>query len=125
MKTILVDAWNTFVTEEGIDAALEKILDSYPNPKIILTNATQEECITYGILNMPYEVFSLEHRPNKTDKAYYIEMLDHFNIKATDVLYFEHNLEAVNAALSVGIKTYHYRKNEDAMHLNSFLKENL
>jgi len=36
---------------------------------------TKQECITYGIVNMPYEVFSLEHNPNKTDKAYYLKML--------------------------------------------------
>ena len=37
MKTILVDAWNTFVTEEGINLDMKKLLDSYPNNKIILT----------------------------------------------------------------------------------------
>ena len=55
MKSILVDAWNTFVTKNGIDQDLKKLLDSFPNPKIILTNADQQERITYGIVNMPYQ----------------------------------------------------------------------
>ncbi|MCK0147569.1 hypothetical protein MWU78_18080 [Arenibacter sp. F26102] len=125
MKSILVDAWNTFVTENGMDRDLKKILDSFPNPKIILTNADQQERNTYGIVNMPYEVFSLEHNPNKTDKAYYIKMLEFYNLEPSDVVYFEHNVEAVNSALSAGINTHHYKKEDDLGELHSFLKNNL
>jgi hypothetical protein len=46
---------------------LQKLLDSFPNRKIILTNANEEEKVKLGIVNMPYEVFSLEHNPNKQD----------------------------------------------------------
>ena len=113
MKSILVDAWNTFVTKNGIDQDLKKLLDSFPNPKIILTNADQQERITYGIVNMPYEVFSLEHNPNKTDKAYYLRMLEFYNLEPNDVIYFEHNIEAINSAISAGIKTHHYKKEDD------------
>ena len=125
MKSILVDAWNTFVTENGIDQDLKKLLDTFPNPKFILTNANPQECIRYGIVNMPYEVFSLEHNPNKTDKAYYIRMLEFYNLDPNDVIYFEHNLEAVNSAISVGINTYHYKKEDSLIELHSFLKINL
>ncbi|SHF33469.1 hypothetical protein SAMN03080594_103384 [Arenibacter palladensis] len=125
MKTILVDAWNTFVTEKGMDMDLLELLDSYPNPKIILTNANKQECITYRIINMPYQVFSLEHNPNKTDKAYYLKMLSHFNLKPTEVVYFEHNSEALNSATSVGIKTFSYNKEGSLDGLRIFLKNNL
>ena len=125
MKTILVDAWNTFVTENGIDHDLKKLLDAFPNPKIILTNANKQECITYGIVNMPYEVFSLEHNPNKTDKAYFLKMLFHFNLQPNDVLYFEHNEDAKNSAISVGIKTHHYKKEDNLDGLDTFLRNNL
>ena len=125
MKTILVDAWNTFVTANGIDLDLKKLLDTFPNRKIILTNAKKQECITYGIVNMPYEVFSLEHNPNKTDKAYFLKMLNHFNLNPSDVLYFEHNEAAKNSAVSVGIKTYHYTKEDNLDSLNTFLRNNL
>jgi hypothetical protein len=42
-KVILVDAWNTFITEVGVDMEMQKILDKFPNKKIILTNADNEK----------------------------------------------------------------------------------
>jgi FMN phosphatase YigB (HAD superfamily) len=125
MKTILVDAWNTFVTEEGINLDLKKLLDSYPNNKIILTNATEEELVKFGIVNMPYPVFSLAHNPNKTDANYFVKMLQHFNLKTEDVVYFEHNVDAVTSAKSIGISTFHYNKLEKLDYLTTFLNSNL
>ena len=125
MKTILVDAWNTFVTEEGINLDLKKLLDSYPNNKIILTNATEEELVKFGIVNMPYPVFSLAHNPNKTDANYFVKMLQHFNLKTEDVVYFEHNVDAVTAAKSIEISTFHYNKLENLENLIIFLNSNL
>ena len=54
---------------------------------------------------MPYEVFTLKHDPEKTNPEYYKKMLAHFNLEADEVVYFEHNPEAVKSAQSVGIKT--------------------
>lgn len=125
MKTILVDAWNTFVTEDGINLDLKKLLDSYPNNKIILTNATEEELVKFGIVNMPYPVFSLAHNPNKTDANYFVKMLQHFNLKTEDVVYFEHNVDAVTSAKSIGISTFHYNKLEKLDYLTTFLNSNL
>ena len=125
MKTILVDAWNTFVTEEGINLDLKKLLDSYLNNKIILTNATEEELVKFGIVNMPYPVFSLAHNPNKTDANYFVKMLQHFNLKTEDVVYFEHNVDAVTSAKSIGISTFHYNKLEKLDYLTTFLNSNL
>lgn len=125
MKTILVDAWNTFVTEEGINLNLKKLLDSYPNNKIILTNATEEELVKFGIVNMPYPVFSLAHNPNKTDANYFVKMLQHFNLKTEDIVYFEHNVDAVTSAKSIGISTFHYNKLEKLDYLTTFLNSNL
>lgn len=125
MKTILVDAWNTFVTEEGINFNLQNLLDSYPNNKIILTNANEEELVTFGIVNMPYPVFSLAHNPNKTDSDYFVKMLQHFNLKTEEVVYFEHNPDAVASAKSIGITTFHYNKLENLDNLTIFLNSNL
>lgn len=125
MKTILVDAWNTFVTEEGINFDLKKLLDSYPNNKIILTNANDEELVKFGIVSMPYPVFTLAHNPNKTDSDYFVKMLSHFNLKAAEVVYFEHNADAVTSAKSLGITTFHYNKLENLDNLTIFLNSNL
>lgn len=126
MKTILVDAWNTFVTEEGKNTKMQKLLDSFTNKKIILTNANAEEKIKYGIVDMPYEVFSLEHNPNKTDPEYYKKMLEHYSLSNDNVIYFEHNQDAAKSAQSVGINTFWYDKDKkDLVALQNFLDNNL
>jgi hypothetical protein len=45
MKTILVDANHTLVVDGVLFQAMYELLETYPNPKIILTNANDEEKI--------------------------------------------------------------------------------
>jgi len=127
MKIILVDAVGAFVSNEGIVfKEMYNLLESFPNKKIILTGANDEKFKKFGLDKMPYEVFTLEHNPEKTDPKYYEKMLEYFNLSKNDVVYFEHNLEAVKSAQSVGIKTYYYDANKkDLGALKDFLRENL
>ena len=127
MKIILVDAVEAFVSNEGIVfKEMYNLLESFPNKKIILTGANDEKFKKFGLDKMPYEVFTLEHNPEKTDPKYYEKMLEYFNLSKNDVVYFEHNLEAVKSAQSVGIKTYYYDANKkDLGALKDFLRENL
>tara|TARA_B110001450_G_scaffold45214_1_gene41752 strand:+ start:4802 stop:5179 length:378 start_codon:yes stop_codon:yes gene_type:complete len=125
MKTILVDAWNTFVKNNTIDSDIYKILESYENQKIILTNANNKELINLGIVNMPYKVFSLSHNPNKDDKLYFIKLIEKYNLIISDLVYIEHNIEAVKSAISLGIKTYHYKPQESTDELSQFLLKNM
>jgi FMN phosphatase YigB (HAD superfamily) len=75
---------------------------------------------------MPYEVFTLKHNPEKTDPKYYEIMLEHFNLKSAEVIYFEHNEEAVKSARSVGINSYHYdMQTKDLASLKKFIDNNL
>lgn len=58
MKTILVDAVNTLVIkDEGIYKLIYDLLETYPNEKIILTNANDEQLETFNFLNWPYKFF--------------------------------------------------------------------
>ena len=41
------------------------------------------------------------------------------------LIYIEHNKEAVNSAISLGIKTHHYNPNEPIEELSKFLLKNL
>lgn len=125
-KTILVDAWNTFVTKAGVFQEMKQLLDSFDNKKIILTNANDKERKQLGIVNMPYEVFSLSHKPYKVNPKYYKKMLSHFSLSPQDVIYFEHDPKAVMSAKSAGIKTvYHYDKDKkDLNGLKQFLIKN-
>lgn len=130
MKTILVDAVDAFVveTENGFEIFTEMhdLLDTYPNKKIILTGANDEQYKEFGLDKMPYEVFTLKHDPEKTDPKYYEMMLAHFGLRADDVVYFEHNPDAVKSAESVGIMSYHYNsEKKDLATLKKFLDENL
>jgi HAD superfamily hydrolase (TIGR01509 family) len=130
MKTILVDAVDAFVIEEnGIFEIFEKmhdLLETYPNRKIILTGANDKQYKEFGLDKMPYEVFTLKHNPEKTDPGYYETMLKHFGLRKDDVIYFEHNPEAVKSAQSLGITSYYYdNSKKDLEALKAFLDKNL
>lgn len=127
MKTILVDAVNTFVLkDEGIYKPLHDLLEEYPNQKIVLTSANDEQMETFGLTDLPYKLFTLKHDPEKTDKEYYLTMLKKFDLDPEDTVYFEHNPEAVETAKSVGIKSYHYDpKAKDIERLKAFLDDSL
>lgn len=127
MKTILVDAVDTFVIEgEGIYEPLHQLLEQYPNRKIVLTNANDEQMVEFGLTNLPYELFTLKHDPDKVDPVYFKTMLDHFNLKPEEVIYFEHNSKAVKSAQSVGITSYYYDpEKKDIRALKQFIEQNL
>lgn len=126
MKTILVDAAGTFVVDGKVDEKLHELLESYSNKKIILTNANDEQLVTFGLVNMPYEMFTLKHNPDKVDPIYFQKMLEHFNLKAEDCIYFEHTPAAVESAKSVGITSYYFdEQKRDLDSLKNFLDSNL
>ena len=126
MKTILVDAWNTFVLESGIDQEMYKLLEGYDNPKIVVTNANDEQIIQLGMEDLLYKLFTMKHDPDKTDPRYFLTFLNEHDLKAAEVIYFEHDPEAVESARSVGICSFnfdHKERNLDA--LKEFLDSNL
>lgn len=127
MKTILVDAVNTLIIQGvGVDTQLHTLLETYKNPKIILTNANDEQTIAFGLVNLPYDLFTLKHNPDKVDPSYFEQMLKHFNLVAEDVIYFEHNDKAVESARSVGILSYHFdHEKRDLKALQNFLDTNI
>lgn len=127
MKTILIDAVFCFVSPEGqIFNEMYDLLETYPNNKIILTGANDEQFKTFGLDKMPYEVFTLKHNPEKTDPKYFEILLDNFNLKSEDVIYFEHNPEAVKSAEKAGIISYFYDEHtKDLISLKKFIDDNL
>ena len=127
MKVILVDAINTLVIpNEGVYEPLLKILDSYPNRKIVLTGANNEEFIQHGLDKLLYEVFTLRHDPEKSNPNYYKILLEQFDLAVEDLIYIEHNMEAIRSAESLNIKVFHYDKDlKDINKLNQFLELNI
>lgn len=126
MKTILVDAVDCFVSDTGeIYKEMYDLLETYPNKKIILTGANDEQFTKFGLDEMPYDVFTLKHNPEKVEPAYYQKMLEHFGLAKDEVVYFEHNPEAVKSAQSAGINSYFFDNDEkDLERLKKFLDNN-
>ncbi len=108
MKTILVDAVNTFVVDGKINTEMKAMLDTFSNRKIIVTNANPEEQVTYGLVDMPYQMFTLSHQPNKTDPEYFTTLLEKYALTPQTVIYFEHNPAAVMSATLVWITAFQY-----------------
>ncbi len=123
MKTILVDAVDTFVIEgKGVYKPMFNLLEKYPNRKIVLTNANDEQMVPFALTNLPYELFTMKHNPDKVDPKYFREMFKHFDLKSADVIYFEHNPDAVKSAKSLGIISYFYDADKkDLVALKQFL----
>ena len=131
MKTILVDAVRCFVIEKEdgtfhIFKEMQDLLENFPNDKILLTGANDEEFKRFGLAKMPWEVFTLKHNPEKTNPEYYKILLQKFNLSPENVIYFEHSPDAVKSAQSVGINTFYYdNSKKDLTALKQFLDENL
>lgn len=127
MKTILVDAIDGLIIKDGtIFEEMHQLLEKYPNPKLVLTGANDEQFKEFNLDKSPYEVFTLKHDPEKTDPKYFEILLDKYNLKPEEVVYFEHNKEAALVAEHVGIKTMFYDSNKrDLTELKKFLDSNL
>ena len=68
----------------------------------------------------------MKHQPNKTDPVYFETLFKEKNLSADQVVYFEHNAEAVESARSLGVVAYHYdHKVKDLEGLKGFLDQNL
>jgi HAD superfamily hydrolase (TIGR01509 family) len=131
MKTILVDAVNTTIIKDESGTFVQfkelfDLLETYSNPKLIVTNANDEQLVEFGLNNVPYPVFTMKHNPDKPDPVYFKTLLEQHNWQPTDVIYFEHNPDAVKSAESVGITSYHYDKDKkDLVALKQFLDQNI
>jgi FMN phosphatase YigB (HAD superfamily) len=112
MKIILIDAWNTLFTTEWIYQKLYQLLETYANAKIVVTNANDEQLVQFGINKSPYDVFTLKHNPDKVDPIYFTTLFEIYALSSNDVLYIEHNLDAIKSAQSLGIKTFYYDKDK-------------
>lgn len=109
MKTILVDGISGLILKDGtLQQEMYELLEQYPNPKLVLTGANDEQWKLFNLDISPYEVFTLKHNPEKIDPKYFEILLEKYNLDPDDVIYFEHSQEAADSASSIGIKTYFY-----------------
>lgn len=103
-----------------------ELLEKYPNTKIILTNANDEQLVPFGLVNLPYEMFTLKHNPDKVDPRYFMVLIKNYNFDPKDLIYFENNPEAVKSAQSAGITSYYYDSDKrDLDSLKVFLDDDI
>lgn len=123
-KVILVDAVYCLVDENGnINIELKQYLDSLENRKIVVTNASLEKYKLYFKNLKDYEIFTLQRNPMKGNPEYFKTLLSNFKLKAEEVIYFEHDDEAVKSAQSIGIRATKYTG--DILMVKKFIEENL
>lgn len=123
MKTILVDAIDGLILEDGsVFTGMHDLLETYPNRKIVLTGANDEQWKRFNLGTSPYEVFTLKHDPEKTDPKYFQILFEEYDLTPGEVIYFEHNGEAVDTARSLGIQSYFYdHTKQDLAALKNFI----
>ena len=127
MKTILVDAIDGLILKDGtVFEEMHQLLEKYPNPKLVLTGANDEQFKEFNLNRSPYEVFTLKHDPEKTDPKYFEILLNKYELQPNEVVYFEHNQEAAEVATQAGIKTMFYDcSKRDLKELKVFLDSSL
>ncbi len=124
-KIILIDAVDCLVDSKGIiNNKIKNLVKKFKNRKIVLTNANDSEKNLF-LRNISYEVFTLKHNPNKKNPNYYKKFLSKYNFKPQQLIYFEHDIDAVKSAKSQGIITHHFDGNINNLKsfLNLFLKK--
>ena len=126
-KIILVDAVNCFVSNTGeINQEMYQMLEQFNNSKIIVTNAPDEKMSEFGLDKAPYPVFSLNKNPPKTNTEYWKIFLEKHNLKKNDVVYFEHSIDAIEAAKAVGIDSFFYDHTKNNIYeVKEFLEKTL
>lgn len=127
MKTILVDAIDCLVLkDDSMFNEMYEMLETFPNKKIVLTSANDEQFKQFKLSKVPYEVFTLKHNPEKSDPKYFQILLEKYILKNDDVIFLEHNPEAAKCAEKLGVKTYNYDPIEkDVNSLKAFITSNL
>lgn len=126
MKTILVDAVDTFVVNGKINDAMHEMLEEFKEPKVIVTNADDSQLEEFGLIDLPYELFTLKHQPDKDKIEYFETLLKQYNLQPDEVVYFEHNPDAVRSAEENGISSYLYDPDKkDLAALKEFLITNI
>ena len=102
------------------------LLETYHNPKILLTNANDEQIEDSGLINLPYDLFTLKHNPNKNDPKYFKILFEKYNLKPEDCVYFDHKQDAIDSAKPLGITSYYYDSDKkDLDELKEFLDRHL
>ena len=109
ITTILCDLIGTFADKKGnIYQDINELLKTFPQQKILLTSATNQQLKEFKLTNMPYPIYTTEHTIEKNSPEYYKKLLKQFNLTPQEVIYIERKPEAIETAKQLGIKTIEF-----------------
>ncbi len=118
MKTILIGAYNTLINEEEHLSEINKMLETFPNKKIILTPYNKQNNLEW--------INSWNNHVWKNNPEYYKYILEEHCLSPYEVIHFDDNQKAIESAKKIWIQTYFYDANtKDLTALEKYLKENL
>ena len=108
IKAILVDAIHCLFDENrDLNRKLFNLLKAYNVPLIIVTNANLNDSKNKSIVELSkkenIEIFTLNKNPDKSNPDYFRELLKKYNLKAEEVIYFDHKKENVESAKKANI----------------------
>ncbi len=121
IKAILVDAISCLIGKEsGLDKELAELLKN-TNKKIVVVTNADINYIKNKLENYNFDVFSLNKNPDKSNPGYFKKLLDKYQFKAGEVIYFDHMNENIKSAESFGIKSILYKNNNQ---IRKFIEDN-
>jgi len=122
MKTVLIDGMHCIYDRDfKVNRELLDIVNSFNTNKILVVFKFREK--GKKVLGEGFEAFSLEEEEiEKYDPEYFKRLMSKFNLKPEDCIYFDHREDSVETAKKLGIKSVHYKNNQQ---IKQFLEENL
>ncbi len=119
-KVLAIDAVGCLVDFNGkLNNRIQNLIKKFDIKKIVLTNADDRERKIF-LKNVNYEVFSLKHKPEKTNPIYFKKFLSKYRLKSDDLIYIEHDIKACRSARKNGITSHFFDGNYK--NLENFLK---
>jgi len=125
IKAILVDAmYCLFDKDRNLNKELFSMLNNYPTKLIIVTNAdlndTKNKPLTEFISDN-IDIYTLKNNPDKSNPEYFEKLLNKYNLKPNEIIYFDHSEDNLNSAKKLGIKTELYKNSKQ---IQNFIDNN-
>ena len=110
-RTIFLDGMHCIYDKDfNINQELLNIVNSFEENKILVVNGFREK--GHKVLGEKFKAFSLEEEGiKKSNPEYFKRLMSKFNLKPKNCVYFDHSEENVKSAESLGIKSFHYKNN--------------
>ena len=111
---------------EGIQSQINSLIGT--NTKIVRRKKNNEDIKHELFINIITQIELVINRSTLVHSDFKIDLSDYDEMYLQiidNLIYIEHNKEAVKSAKSIGIKTHHYNPHEPIEEISKFLLKNL